>query len=284
MRGRGAVRYVVYLLLFLSGTAIFLISTFPGGRMAEMLNARMKDVTGGVLSMDSAAFVFPLSLKVTGLDAMIGGAHVNLGNAMVSFGLKSFVGHDRSAGIVLKGPWGELPVTLEKEGRTWHIKGRGKGIELARIPGGQNLPVKLSGRLSLDVDLDVDSDGKGKISGKGNARVGDASLSGGAMDILGAGSLGISRALVFWTVKDNLLTLGETTVQGDIIGDARGTALLFPSNIKNSRLNMTLSLRPSASSRKRLAPLFLLAGARAKTDGSVTVQVRGTVGNPKISL
>lgn len=284
MRQRGAVRYAVYLILFLSGTVIFLIAAFPGDQMAEMLNDRMKNFAGGALSVDSAAYVFPMSLGVTGFGARIGDTHVNLGNATVSFGLKSFVGRDRKAGIVLKGPWGELPVTVDVKGRTWSIKARGKGIDLSRIPGGQDLPVKLSGRLSLDVGLDVDGEGQGKISGKGNARVDGVSLSGGALDILGAGALGITRGVVFWTIEDNLLTLGEATLQGDLVGDARGTALLFPSNIENSRLNLTLDLRPSAASRRRLAPLFFLAGARAKTDGSVTVKVGGTVGRPKISL
>ncbi|GBE14289.1 hypothetical protein BMS3Abin14_00330 [bacterium BMS3Abin14] len=284
MRRFGAVRYAAYALLFLSMTVIFLISTFPGDRMAEMLNGRMKDVTDGALSVDSAEYVFPMSMRVTGLSARLGGADVGLGNATVSMGPRSLVGKDRRAGIVLNGPWGELPVTLEMTGRTWNVRGRGEGIELSRIPGGQDLPVKLSGRLSLDVDLEVNSEGPGKISGKGNARVEAASISGGALDILGAGALKVTSGVVFWTIEDNLLTLGEVAIQGDVIGNARGTALLYPSNLENSRINMTFTLRPSAASRKRLAPLFLLAGAGAKADGSITVKVRGTFRRPKLSL
>ena len=73
-------------------------------------------------------------------------------------------------------------------------------------------------------------------------------------------------------------------MEGDLAGTARGDIRITPANFEASRLNLTVELRPGPEHRERLAPLFSLMGARPRADGSFSFKVRGTVGEPSITM
>jgi hypothetical protein len=113
---------------------------------------------------------------------------------------------------------------------------------------------------------------------------GPIEIAGDLLEALNFAPLRISRTAVVATIKDNVLTLGENSIEGDLAVNARGTVKISVDDYEASRLDLIVELKPSLESRGRLLPVFNLMGAKSKPNGSVGMRVRGTVGRPSITM
>jgi type II secretion system protein N len=270
LKDRSGLRIAVYLVFFLLLTAVLVFVNFPMDRVTEGINGRLETASGGAATVESAHFSLPLSLVLSNLSVKLNGKRLNVGDARVTPHLLSLVGSSRGADVVFAGPWGKLPVSFGTDNGGWSLEGGNDEIDLSLFPGVDGLPVDIVGNLSL--------------SGKINIRLNEAVISGQTMEMFGVKPVNLNNIQTFMSVEKNLLTLGETKIEGDIMGEGRGTIRLIPSDIGKSRLDLTLNLRPSLEAREQLAPLFSLAGARKKPDSSLTVRIRGTIDQPQFSI
>jgi len=284
LKDRSGLRNTVYIIFFLLMTAVFFFVNFPAEIVTERINERLGAVSRGAAAVESAHLSLPLSLVLSDLTVNVNGKRLNVGDARVTPHLASLVGSSRGANVVFAGPWGKLPVSFGTDGGGWSLEGGNDEIELSLLPGVDVLPVDIAGKLSISTDLSYVSEGGGSLSGKINIRLNRVVISGQTMEMFGVKPVNLNNIQTFLSVDKNLLTLGETKIEGDIMGEGRGTIRLVPADVGNSRLDLTLNLRPSLEAREQLAPLFSLVGAGRKPDSSVTVRIRGTVDQPQYSM
>jgi len=253
-------------------------------RVTERINERLEAASRGAATVESVHYSLPLSLVLSDLTINLNGKRLDIGDARVTPHLLSLVGSSKGADVVFAGPWGKLPVSFGTDGGGWSLEGGNDKIELSLLPGVDGLPVDIVGDLSVSGDLNFVSEGQGSLSGKINIRLNEAVISGQTMEMFGVKPVNLNNIQTFMSVEKNLLTLGETRIEGDIMGEGRGTIRLVPSDIGKSRLDLTLNLRPSLEAREQLAPLFSLVGARKKPDSSLTVRIRGTIDQPQLNM
>ena len=82
----------------------------------------------------------------------------------------------------------------------------------------------------------------------------------------------------------NVLTMGENTLKGDVEASAKGTVSIDPDDPGASRLDLSVRITPGPRNRERLMPVFSLLGARPGKDGSVSIGIRGTLGQPSFTM
>jgi len=284
LKSRSGLRITLYVLFFLFLTAIFVFANFPMDMVTNRANKELSTLSGGAARVKSARFSLPASLVISELTVDPGGGDLNIGDARVTPHLRSLLGSSRGADVVITGPWGKLPISFVTQSGGWDLSGDSNKIELSLLPGADGLPVDIEGSLSITTDLNYVPEGNGSLSGKINLGLNSAVVSGQAMEMFGVKPVNLKNVQVFMTIEKNLLTFGETKIEGDVMGEGRGTIRLDPTDPGNSRLDLTLNLRPSLDARERLAPLFTLLGAGRKPDSSVTVRIRGTIDQPQVSM
>ncbi len=276
-------RPVAYVLLFLVFAGIFFIITFPGESITRTINAGLKNAYGDLASIDSARFSPPTSIKVDGIRVRVDGDDLEIGRARISPSILSMLSSMKRWKIDLAGAWGKIPLKIGMGDGRWEMSAKGADIDVSKLLL-DDLPVEMAGRIILNSELVIVGKESMNISGKGNMALDKVVLSGGPMEMFGIDHLEFDKGKAFWSIRENVVTIGENGVEGDIIGNVRGTIQLDPDNLVRSRLNMILNLRPSPKAADKLSLLFSLAGGKKNPDGSVNVKIRGTLGDPKYSL
>jgi type II secretion system protein N len=279
-----AVRPTVYLLLFALFTAIFLVVNFPQDQVAAYVNQWMKENAGNVLTAQAASAQFPLSIRLRDIELASGGRKYPVGDLSLSPTLASLVRERKSFSALLEGDWGTLPIDMAFDRERWEVGFNGDGIELSMLPAAPDLPIDLEGELSIDTRIKGTGGGKPVFSGEGSIHLVDAVVGGDALELFGVDEIKLTKVRLFWSAEDNLVTLQETGIEGDIMGDIGGTILVLPGNPGNSRVNLTLNLRPSLEAQDRIGPLMSLLGSKTGSSGGVRVTIDGTLGEPKFAL
>lgn len=284
MKNLTGLRITAYLAFFLFLTVVFIILNFPMDMVADKVNGELSALSKGAAHVESVRFSLPMSLTLSDLTVDVNGQKLDVGEARVTPHLQSLVGSSRGADVVVSGPWGDLPLSLVIRNGGWDLSGGSDNIVLSLLPGADGLAVDIQGSLSAGTDLSYVSEGAGSLSGKVSLVLGDAVVSGGVMEMFGIKPVNLKNVQTFLTIEKNLLTLGETRIEGDVMGDGRGTVRLVPNDPGSSRLDLTINLRPSLEARERLAPLFNLLGGGGKPGSSVALRIRGTVDQPQVSM
>ena len=276
-------RPVAYVLLFLVFAGIFFIITFPGESITRAVNAGLKSASGDLASIDSSRFSPPKSIEVDGIRVRVGGDNLVVGRASISPSILSMLSGMKRWKIKLSGAWGNIPLKIGIGDGRWEMSSADADIDISKLPVDE-LPVEMAGRILFNSELAIVGKESMNISGKGNMGFDKVVLTGGPMKMFGIDHLQFVRGKAFWSIKENVITIGENGVEGDIIGIIRGTIKLDPGNLARSRLNMLLNIRPSLEAADKLGLLFSLAGKKRSSDGSVIVKIQGTLDNPKYSL
>ena len=156
-------------------------------------------------------------------------------------------------------------------------------MDLSEAPLTENLPFELDGDVKASLELEMADpsndlvDGRGRLSGTGMEVQGDL------LEALDLSPLRFSSLAAVFTIEDNVLTVGESGLEGDIFATARGTIRLIPDNPMNSRLNLILDVKPGSETKGGLSTLFTFIGGRPRTDGSVSLRIKGTIKRPSIT-
>jgi type II secretion system protein N len=147
----------------------------------------------------------------------------------------------------------------------------------------EGLPFDLDGSVKAVLELQMPDPSNGFVNGQGHFTGSGIEAHGSLLEALDLSRLRFSNLTAFFTVQDNVLTVKENALEGDLRASARGTVRLVPDDPMNSRLDLILDVKPESETKERLSPAFTLMGARQKADGSVSFRIRGTIRRPSIT-
>jgi type II secretion system protein N len=285
MNRQAILRSVIYAALFLVFTFIFMLLNYPSERLTDQLNELLLPASKGTVFVEDVRFRLPLSLEAEKVILKVDQRSVEMGRAVVRLGLFSLLSGSKKARVHLENPWLDSSLTVVSSGDGLDLDARRIELDLSGLPEDiMPFPLDLKGKVTAVLHLVSTDPSRGVASGEVKLTSEPIELSGDLLETLGLSPFRISSVTAVATVKDNTLTLGENTVKGDIAAVARGEVRITPANFMDSRLNLTVEFRPGPKYRERLAPIFSLMGARPKADGSVNLRVRGTVGEPSITM
>jgi type II secretion system protein N len=282
MTRKTALRTVGYVLFFFFLTAVFTVLNFPTENLTATVNGWLSETVDPALSAGEVSTVFPLSLDLRDISVDGGKNRQILGEALVSLDFPAFLKGDKGLKVKFEGPWGSSRFRVRSEGEGWGIEVGSLTARLGALPFLEEIPFKVEGTAEARGSLRAGNpsgkliDGEGRITGKG------IQLAEGLLEPFGLSPLNFSDLTVFFTVSDSVLTFGESVLVGDVSATARGTVRLNAAQPGNSRLDLIVEVTPGPDVKEAMTPLFSLMGVRPRTDGRVTVRIRGTVSRPSI--
>lgn len=285
MNRQAALQLAGYTALFILFTLLFIPVNYPPERLTDQVNGWISPASKGALTVEEARIRPPLSVKVEGITLELDEGSLGLGGAVVKPGLLGLLGGKKSAVVHIENSWlsSNLKVISSREG--WGLDVRSMDVDLSGLPDEiMPIPLDMDGRIEVFVNLLSESLSGGISAGEARISSGPVELGGDLLGSLGISPLHISRFSIVATVKDNVLTLGETSLEGDLAATARGTVRISPNDYMASHLDFTIELKPGPEKRDRLIPVFSMIGARPRADGTVSIRIRGTVGEPSVTL
>jgi len=283
MTRKTSLRIAGYILFFLFFTLVFTVLNYPRENLTGMVNQWLSESSNDMLSVKEAYPVLPLSVRLSEVSLDSGGSRQILGRALVSPDFTAFLTGKNGFVVRFNGPWGSTRFRLVSDEDGWGIRVGSLQADLGSLPYLENGPFSMEGVIEGSGNLRVKSpsgnriDGEGRISGEG------IQIKSGLLEPLGLSPLHISGFNGFFTIKDNVLSLGENLLEGDLSVKARGTVRLVPNHLENSRLDLTLEITPGSGLKEKVVSLLSLLRARPGVDGSVTLRIRGNIGRPSIS-
>jgi type II secretion system protein N len=286
MNRPAVVRSTVYVALFLFFTILFMPVNYPSERLTGQVNGWMSAASNGALTIGNARIKPPLSLKLENVTLEAGqGRSLDVGEVVIGLRLLGLLSGKKGADVRLENPWLNSRLTVISSGDSWHLDIRSMEIDLSELPDDiMALPLDLDGKINLSLDLQTDDPAQGVSSGEIRITSGPIEVGGELLETLGLTPLRISRILSIATVEENVVELGENAVEGDLTASARGVIRIAPVNYMASRLDLTVQLKLAPGNRERLMPVLKMMGARPKADGTVNLRIRGTVGEPSITM
>ena len=277
---------IIYVALFIFFTLFFIPVNYPPERLTDQVNGWIWAASKGTLTVENARIKLPLSLEVGEITLDVGqGRSVEMGDAVVGMRFLTLLTGKRGADVRLENPWLKSSLNLVSSGEGWNLDVQSMEIELSELPDDvMPFPLRLDGKIGMSLNLLSNDPSQGISSGEVRITSGPIEIDGDLLKALGFAPLGISRVSAVATVKDNVVTLGETAIEGDLTAAARGVIRIASDDYLTSRLDLTVELKPGPGNRERLVPVFTMMGVRPRADGSVNFRVRGTVGSPSVTM
>jgi len=230
MNRRTTLLILGYAALFIFFTFLFLLVNYPSQRLTEQVNQYILKASEGSLSVTGAHFRFPRSLELEGVTLKAGeGRVLELGRALVRLRLLALLGGKEGADVRLDNPWLASDLRVTSSGESWDLAVKSAEIDLAELPEEfMSLPLELKGKVALSMNLFSTDPAAGLSAGEINLSSGPLEAAGDLLEALNFSPLRITRTTAVATIKDNVLTLGETSVEGDLAASARGTVKISP--------------------------------------------------------
>ncbi len=260
MKRAAVARLSVYVVLFLVLTGLFLLLNLPEERLAATVNKRIEAMAPGLLSVSGASLRPPMTLALSGVRARLSGQDVDVGTVELRPVLHTLFGKNRRVRGTASGSWGGGDFTLLLMKGSRGIEFDGVKVDLSALPVTGKLPITLAGYVNARERASFIPEGGGRIVGEGFFGSQEVVLAGGILTVVGAGEIRLAPVEVNWKAADNLMTLGEAEIGGDLIGNAKGTVRLAPADLGSSRLDIAVTLRPSAEAKDRLGSVMVAAG------------------------
>jgi type II secretion system protein N len=272
-----------YILFFLCLTLVFSVLNYPKENLTGAVNGWLSEVSDRTIRVESASLKLPLSMKLENVVLDIGENGQILGDAVISPGVLAFLTGKRSIKGKLEGPWGVSRFRARISGDSWSLNVGSLEMDLSEAPLVDDLPFEFDGDVKASLELEMADpsndlvDGRGRLSGTGMEVQGDL------LEALDLSPLRFSSLAAVFTIEDNVLTVGENGLEGDIFTTARGTIRLIPGNPMNSRVDLILDVKPGSETKGGLSTLFAFIGGRPRADGGVSLRIKGTIKRPSIT-
>lgn len=276
-------RNLLYFALFLFFTIFFFLYAFPSERLTITANKQLRTLAGPGVSVTEASLSFPWSVRFSGIMAPVSGKAVEVGDAVVSPNLFAFISGNKGGKVRFKGSPGTARISLRTSGEGARVAANSLELDLAGLSSFLELPVKLDGIVNGDLVVETSDLSTNVWSGEGAFHGKTITLNGPLLETFGLAPFNLSGLKLFYTIQDNVLTLGENRIQGDIDVNVKGTVKLDPGNPESSRLDLVVELRPGEDTKEKLAPILTIIGGRPRPDGTVQLKIRGSVGRPAIT-
>lgn len=284
MSRRDTLRIAAYVLLFAVFTAVFTFLNYPRERLTNSVNWWLSRNVEG-LAVSRADLTLPAAMKLEGLELSVAGDPVDLGRAVVTPRWLALLSGKKGVDVRLEGGWAQGRFDLLSSPAGWRVRVRSARVDLSRIPSRLlPLPVELTGSVEATLTLVSEDAAAGITEGQMSVSSGPMTAGGPLLETFGVAPLGFTRLFAVAAVEDNVLTLGENGLEGDLTAAARGVVRITPSDPLASRVDITVEASPGPGSRERLAPLLNLLGGRRGADGRMILHVRGTLGRPSVTM
>ena len=277
---------IIYVALFIFFTLFFIPVNYPSERLTDQVNGWIWAASKGTLTVEYARIKPPMSMEVVGITLDGGqGRSVDMGDAVVGMRFLALLTGKRGADVRLENPWLKSSLSLVSSGQSWDLDVQSMEFELSELPDDfMPIPLRLDGMIRMSLNLLSNDLSQGISSGEVRITSEPIEIGGDLLEALGFAPLGISRVSAVASVKDNVVTLGETTLEGDLAAAVRGVIRIASDNYMASRLDLTVELKPGPGNRERLVPVFTIMGVRPRADGTINFKIRGTVGEPAITM
>jgi type II secretion system protein N len=285
MNLKAVYRPLIYVGVFILFTLFFLVVNFPSEKLTGQINKWILPASKGALAAGNARIKLPLSLEVGEITLKLDHGSLDLGKAVVRPHILEMLGGKKGADVSLESSWLDATFSVAAEGQSLDLEVTHAVIDLSGLPQ-EILPVPLDLVGEVELSMGLFSKDLTREVSTGDVRItsGPVSVGGDLLRAVGFTPLKIASISVFATVEDNVATLGENAIEGDINATARGVIRLTPANFMASRLDLALQVKPDPGSQERLEPVFSLIGARIRSDGSINLRIRGTVSKPSITM
>jgi type II secretion system protein N len=277
---------ILYAALFIFFTLFFVPVNYPSERLTDQVNGWIWAASKGTLTVENARIKLPMSMEVAGITLDVGqGRSVDMGGAIVGMRFLTLLTGKRGAHVRLENPWLQSSLSLVSSGQSWDLDVQSMEFKLSELPDDvMPIPLRLDGMIRMSLNFLSNDLSQGISSGDVKITSEPIEIGGDLLEALGFAPLGISRISAVATVKDNVVTLGETTLEGDLPAAVRGVIRIASDDYLTSRLDLTVELKPGPGNRKRLVPVFTMMGVRPRADGTINFKIRGTVGSPSITM
>ncbi len=285
MNRKNAFYLIGYAALFILFTFLFTLINYPSDRLTAQINSWILPASKGSLTVGNADIRLPFSIKMDGITLKLDQRTVDLGEAFVKPHMLGLLLGKRGADIRLENPWLESRMAIDSSGKGFKIDAPSLQVNLSSLPESiMSLPLDLNGRIDGSLDLRSENQSQGITSGELKISSGPVEIGGDLLEALGFDSLGITSVKALATVEDNVLTLRENSIEGDIMATARGFLKINPQNFVASRCDIIVVIKPGDKYRERLLPVLSMIDAHPKADGTVDVRIRGTIAKPSITM
>lgn len=285
MKRKSLIYIISYSVLFILFTFLFSLANYPSARLADQVNSWVLPATDGSVKVENASIRFPLSVQLDGINLERDKGSISLGKAVVNPHLLGFIVGKRAADVKLENPWLDLNLTFGSSTGRWSLDVHSAEIDLSRLPKEiMTFPLSLKGKVDANLKLRSEDPSDGVSSGDIRITSGPVTIGGDLLKVLGLDSLSLSKGSAVATVKDNVVSLGETDFEGDLTASAKGQIRLNMKDLMASRLDLVLDVRPSTEKREHFAQILKLLNKRPRADGSARFRIRGTLGNPSMRM
>ena len=285
MNLKAVYRILIYVGVFVFFTLFFIVVNYPSEKLTDQVNAWIVPASNGTLAAGNARVKLPFSLELGEISLNLDYGSLKLGKAVVRPHVLGIIGGKRAADVNLEGPWLDSSLSVVAEGQSLDLDVKHAVVDLAMLPEGIfPVPLEWVGKVELSGELFSKDLGREISSGDARITSEPITVGGDILSAVGFAPLKITSISAIATVEDNVLTLGENAVEGDVNATARGVIRLTPANYRASQLDLTLQIKPDPGSQERLKPIFTMMGAHIRADGSINLRVRGTVGKPSITM
>ncbi|MBN2720047.1 MAG: type II secretion system protein GspN [Proteobacteria bacterium] len=283
MNRKSVLRLSGYLIWFLLLTLLFAFVNFPRDNLTSWVNGRLSLWTDEIVRCREASLAIPFSLRLKDVTLDPGANPVVIGDAVISPSLSSFLTGGKGASVRISGIWGISKIKARSGRGGWKFELTSLEADLGRAPLPETLPYRVAGAATVLGTLQGEGESAQTLTGEGEIRGEGIEISGSLLEAVDLSPLKFSGVDLVFTVDKGVLSIGENRFLGDFTGEMRGTMALNPGRLQDSRLNMTLQVRPDSRIREKVLPLLSMAGARPGPDGGTTWRIRGTLDRPSIS-
>ena len=286
MNRKALLRITAYGLVLICFTMLFTVVNYPTEQLSAYVNSWIVSASEGAVTAGESRIRLPKALVVSDITLREGVPEpVNLGEAVIRPGILALLTGKKAADVRLLNPWLRLRSRAVSTADSLEIDVRDAEVDLAELP--QDLlpvPLEISGKVRLSLYLLTDAPSPETFSGNVRISSDPIVITGNLLETLGLSPFNITSILAVATVKDNVASLGENGIEGDLTAAANGEIRLMPADLTASRLNLNVDLAPGPDKKEKMGPIFTLMGARVKGDGSVNIRVRGTVKRPVVTM
>jgi|GEM_PF-5991265 len=283
MNRKSVLRLSGYLIWFLLLTLLFAVVNLPRDNFTSWVNGRLSLWTDETIRCREASLALPFSLRLKGVTLEPGTDPVVIGDAVIAPSVLSFLAGGKGASVRISGIWGTSRIKMRSGKEKWKFELTSFEADLGRAPLPETLPYRVAGAATILGSLQGEGDSAQTLSGQGEIRGEGIEISGSLLEAVDLSPLKFSDVDLVFTVDKGVLSIEENHFQGDFTGEMRGTVAMNPGRLQDSRLNMTLQVRPDSRIRDKVLPLLSMAGARPGPDGGTTWRIRGTLDRPSIS-
>ena len=154
MNRQAVLRSIVYVVLFLFFTLLFMLFNYPSERLTDQVNGLLLGASKGTVHVESVRFKPPLSLEMGKVLLQVDQRSVDMGRAVVGMRFLSFLSGKKGANVNIENPWLNSSLIIVSSGKGWDLEARWVDLDLSELPEDiMPFPLSLKGKVGVSLNL-----------------------------------------------------------------------------------------------------------------------------------